>query len=302
MPLTAACGVDVVRDRARVEELRARLSGRRRPCRRRSRERRRPRRRTVRGTRSARSSSGRSGTSSPARPTNSGFVGSMPLSTIVIGTPAGGAAAGSAPTAASHHSSARAGRSPCARRLRSPRRTGRARARRRRRGGDPSARAQRTVGSPACPARTSGSAPTSATASRRSAPRSRSSPPSTESRSSPSPRSIDTEPVGFVDQPRFLNGVAALETERPATELLDLLLAVEARFGRDRTAVPPRARGRSISTSCSTERREIDEPGLRIPHPRLHERAFVLGPLAELDPGLEVPGKGPVQTLLSGLD
>jgi len=44
------------------------------------------------------------------------------------------------------------------------------------------------------------------------------------------------------------------------------------------------------------------QPGLEVPHPRLHERRFVLEPLAELDPALEVPGKGPVQTLLSRLD
>jgi 2-amino-4-hydroxy-6-hydroxymethyldihydropteridine diphosphokinase len=46
---------------------------------------------------------------------------------------------------------------------------------------------------------------------------------------------------------------------------------------------------------------EIDEEGLQIPHPRLHERAFVLGPLAELDPALKVPRKGSVETLLAGL-
>jgi 2-amino-4-hydroxy-6-hydroxymethyldihydropteridine diphosphokinase len=45
----------------------------------------------------------------------------------------------------------------------------------------------------------------------------------------------------------------------------------------------------------------IDEPGLQVPHPRLHERRFVLEPLAELDPALEIPGLGPVQTLLAGL-
>jgi 2-amino-4-hydroxy-6-hydroxymethyldihydropteridine diphosphokinase len=49
------------------------------------------------------------------------------------------------------------------------------------------------------------------------------------------------------------------------------------------------------------ENRVVDEPGLRIPHPRLHERAFVLGPLAELDMSLEVPGKGDIQSLLAGL-
>ena len=113
---------------------------------------------------------------------------------------------------------------------------------------------------------------------------------------------IDTEPVGVVDQPRFLNGVAALETGRSARELLDLLLAVEACFGRDRAAVPvqgPRTLDLDLLLYGTAE---IDEPGLRVPHPRLHERAFVLGPLAELDPALEVPGRGPVQTLLAGLD
>jgi 2-amino-4-hydroxy-6-hydroxymethyldihydropteridine diphosphokinase len=112
---------------------------------------------------------------------------------------------------------------------------------------------------------------------------------------------IDTEPVGYVDQPRFLNGVAALETGRSARELLDLLLAVEGRFDRDRAAVPaqgPRTLDLDLLLYGDAE---IDEPGLRIPHPRLHERGFVLGPLAELEPQLEVPGKGSIQTLLGGL-
>jgi 2-amino-4-hydroxy-6-hydroxymethyldihydropteridine diphosphokinase len=113
---------------------------------------------------------------------------------------------------------------------------------------------------------------------------------------------VDTEPVGYLDQPRFLNGVAALDTGRSPEALLELLLDVEARFGRDRAAVPaqgPRTLDLDLLLYGDVE---IDEPGLRIPHPRLHERAFVLGPLAELEPGLEVPGKGPIQTLLAGLD
>jgi 2-amino-4-hydroxy-6-hydroxymethyldihydropteridine diphosphokinase len=112
---------------------------------------------------------------------------------------------------------------------------------------------------------------------------------------------VETDPVGYLDQPRFLNGVAALETGRSARALLDLLLAVEARFGRDRAAVPaqgPRTLDLDLLLYGDAV---LDEPGLQLPHPRLHERAFVLGPLAELEPGLEVPGRGSIQTLLAGL-
>ncbi len=112
---------------------------------------------------------------------------------------------------------------------------------------------------------------------------------------------VDTEPVGYLDQPRFLNGVAALETSRSPGELLGLLLAIEAAFGRDRTAVPPKGPRILDLDLLLYGDEEIQEPGLRIPHPRLHERAFVLEPLAELEPGLEVPGKGSIQTLLAGL-
>lgn len=112
---------------------------------------------------------------------------------------------------------------------------------------------------------------------------------------------VETEPVGYLEQPRFLNGVAALETGRSARALLDLLLAVEARFGRDRAAVPAQGPRTLDLDLLLYGDEEIDEPGLRIPHPRLHERVFVLGPLAELEPDLEVPGKGSIQTLLGGL-
>ena len=112
---------------------------------------------------------------------------------------------------------------------------------------------------------------------------------------------IETEPVGYVDQPRFLNGAAALETSLPARELLDLLLAVERRFGRAREGVPPQG-PRTLDLDLLLHgAARIEEPGLRIPHPRLHERRFVLEPLAELDPSLEVPGKGKIQTLLAEL-
>jgi 2-amino-4-hydroxy-6-hydroxymethyldihydropteridine diphosphokinase len=111
----------------------------------------------------------------------------------------------------------------------------------------------------------------------------------------------ETDPVGCLDQPRFLNGAAELETTLAPRELLDRLLAVERALGRERTG--PRFGPRTIDLDLLLYGGEtIDAPGLRVPHPRLHERRFALEPLAELDPGLELPGRGPIQRLLSGLD
>jgi 2-amino-4-hydroxy-6-hydroxymethyldihydropteridine diphosphokinase len=112
----------------------------------------------------------------------------------------------------------------------------------------------------------------------------------------------DTEPVGHLEQPRFLNGVVELETALSAQELLDALLALERAFGRDRTGSPPHGPRTLDLDLLLYGAEQIDAPGLEVPHPRLHERGFVLEPLAELDPSLEVPGKGPVQTLISRLD
>jgi 2-amino-4-hydroxy-6-hydroxymethyldihydropteridine diphosphokinase len=112
---------------------------------------------------------------------------------------------------------------------------------------------------------------------------------------------IETDPVGFVDQPRFVNGVAALDTTLTAQELMALLLDVEQRFGRTREAVPaqgPRTLDLDLLLYGDTE---LDEPGLQVPHPRLHERAFVLEPLAELAPGLRIPGRGQVEALVAEL-
>jgi 2-amino-4-hydroxy-6-hydroxymethyldihydropteridine diphosphokinase len=111
----------------------------------------------------------------------------------------------------------------------------------------------------------------------------------------------ETDPVGYLDQPRFLNGAAALETILSPADLLALLLAVERRFGRRREGVPAQGPRTLDLDLLLYESAEIDEPGLRVPHPRLHERRFVLEPLAELDPSLEVPGKGEIQTLLAEL-
>ncbi len=111
----------------------------------------------------------------------------------------------------------------------------------------------------------------------------------------------NTDPVGYIDQPRFLNGAVELETELSPRELLDSLLALEQAFGRDRTAATPQG-PRTLDLDLLLYGDEtIAEPGLEVPHPRLHERAFVLEPLAELDPALEVPGHGPVQALLAKL-
>jgi 2-amino-4-hydroxy-6-hydroxymethyldihydropteridine diphosphokinase len=111
----------------------------------------------------------------------------------------------------------------------------------------------------------------------------------------------ETEPVGYLDQPSFLNGAAAVETELPPKELLERLLALERRLGRVR-GTGPRYGPRVIDLDLLLYGDEVvDEPGLVIPHPRLHERRFALEPLAELDPALEIPGRGPVQALLAGL-
>jgi 2-amino-4-hydroxy-6-hydroxymethyldihydropteridine diphosphokinase len=110
----------------------------------------------------------------------------------------------------------------------------------------------------------------------------------------------ETDPVGVGDQPRFLNGVAALETSLGARELLDRLLAVEQRFGRVR--VPGEHGPRTLDLDLLLYGDEtIDEPGLAVPHPRIHERRFVLEPLAELAPGLVVSGRGTVESLLAGV-
>ncbi len=112
----------------------------------------------------------------------------------------------------------------------------------------------------------------------------------------------DTEPVGYVDQPRFLNGVVELETTLSARALLGVLLELERAFGRDRSTGPPMGPRTLDLDLLLYGDATIDEPLLEVPHPRLHERRFVLEPLADLDPDLEVPGQGSVQVLLSKLD
>jgi 2-amino-4-hydroxy-6-hydroxymethyldihydropteridine diphosphokinase len=108
----------------------------------------------------------------------------------------------------------------------------------------------------------------------------------------------ETEPVGGVEQPRFLNGAAALETELRPRKLLERLLAVERELGRDR-ARERRWGPRTLDLDLLLYGDEvIDEPGLTVPHPRLAERRFVLEPLDELDAQLTLPDGRRVADLL----
>ena len=111
---------------------------------------------------------------------------------------------------------------------------------------------------------------------------------------------VETEPWGNEEQPKFLNAVAELETELEPRALLDLLLAVESRLGRERdgTHWGPRTIDLDLLLYGDSV---LDETGLAVPHPFLHERLFVLEPLAELAPDAVIPGHGPVSTVMAGL-
>ena len=112
----------------------------------------------------------------------------------------------------------------------------------------------------------------------------------------------ETEPVGYVDQPRFLNGAVELETELAARALLVRLLAIERELGRTRGEGPPLG-PRTIDLDLLLYGEDtIAQAGLQVPHPRLHERRFALEPLAELDSSAVIPGRGQVQTVLSELE
>ncbi|HEX7812110.1 MAG TPA: 2-amino-4-hydroxy-6-hydroxymethyldihydropteridine diphosphokinase [Burkholderiales bacterium] len=109
-----------------------------------------------------------------------------------------------------------------------------------------------------------------------------------------------TAPVGFLDQPAFINAVARLDTALDARPLLDALHELEIRHGR-RRSVPNAPRTLDLDLLLFADR-VIHEEGLTLPHPRLHERAFVLAPLAEIAPDAIVPGRGRVEDLLDQVD
>ncbi len=100
---------------------------------------------------------------------------------------------------------------------------------------------------------------------------------------------------GLEDQPDFVNAAARVETALAPAALLAALLEIERRFGRDRSREQrwgPRTLDLDLLLYGDAV---IDLPGLQVPHPRLHERAFALVPLADVAPGLHIAGHGPVQ-------
>jgi 2-amino-4-hydroxy-6-hydroxymethyldihydropteridine diphosphokinase len=110
-----------------------------------------------------------------------------------------------------------------------------------------------------------------------------------------------TAPWGKLDQDDFINAVAMIETELQPGELLDVLLQIERQMGRDRST--GRWGPRCIDLDLLTyDDLVMKSPGLEIPHPRMHLRAFVLRPLLELDPDFMIAGKRSAKEYLSGLD
>ena len=104
-------------------------------------------------------------------------------------------------------------------------------------------------------------------------------------------------PVDAPGQPDYVNAVAALDTELSAAQLLDALQGIEQRHGRERPYPnAPRTLDLDLLTYGDTV---LTSPMLTLPHPRMHQRAFVLRPLLELDPRFEVPGRGRAADLLA---
>lgn len=110
----------------------------------------------------------------------------------------------------------------------------------------------------------------------------------------------ETEPVGPVEQGPFLNAAVRVGTDLAPRELLERLVGIELRLGRVRRE---RFGPRTIDLDLLVYGDEVvDEPGLTVPHPRVHERRFALEPLAELAPDLVIPGHGPISDLLAELE
>lgn len=109
-----------------------------------------------------------------------------------------------------------------------------------------------------------------------------------------------TAPVGLADQPDFINAVAELHTDIEPGELLRRLLDLEARHRRVRgVRMGPRTLDLDLLLYDDCV---LDAPDLTLPHPRMHERAFVIVPLHEIAPDAHVPGHGSAAALLPKLD
>lgn len=109
-----------------------------------------------------------------------------------------------------------------------------------------------------------------------------------------------TAPVGLKHQPDFINAVVAIDTRLSPHDLLAELFALEARFGRVREPGSVRNAPRTLDLDLLLHGETVqDNPELTLPHPRMHERAFVLAPLAEIASNLVIPGRGPVADLLA---
>jgi len=106
-------------------------------------------------------------------------------------------------------------------------------------------------------------------------------------------------PVGYASQPDFINAVAKLDTLLEPVRLLEALQAIEAAHGR-RRSFPNAPRTLDLDLLLYADRK-LDSAELTLPHPRLHERAFVLKPLLELEPGLSIPGRGEARALLAAV-
>ena len=109
-----------------------------------------------------------------------------------------------------------------------------------------------------------------------------------------------TAPVGYDNQPDFINAVAEIETALEPRQLLQELLALESAQGRERP-FPNAPRVLDLDLLLYNDR-IMQTPELTLPHPRMHTRAFVLLPLAEIAPKLLVPGHGAVETLAAQCD
>jgi 2-amino-4-hydroxy-6-hydroxymethyldihydropteridine diphosphokinase len=108
-----------------------------------------------------------------------------------------------------------------------------------------------------------------------------------------------TAPVGYADQPDFVNAVAAVDTELAPLELLGELHAIERSAGRERSfRNAPRTLDLDLLLYGDAS---VRDAALVVPHPRMQERAFVLAPLAEIAPGARIPGHGGVAECLARL-